>query len=495
MIKWLQSLDIAIDSFLNFDEILHRVVESLRDSSGFKTVILSMFDPATETLRMKSSVGIAESVVEELKEIEVPFSQIAKFMRKELKVSNSYFITSEVMEKMEENARISKVNIETLNRKWDSHDVLLTPLDSKDGKFLGALFLSKPQDMTIPDITKIRFFESFSLSIAKVMENITLYENAKNAVKRLSTLYDVTTALGSIMKLDELFKEIVMIVRKKLGYKTVGILLLEENGEHLRVRSGVGYTSLDLKSLKIHVSTEGVTGLAVKEQRPILVKDVREEARYIGERKSKSEIAIPLLTKAGVTGVLDVESEGAGSLSDEDVKLLTSLATFIAIAIENAKLYERTETMAITDELTGAFNYRYLKSKLGEELEKAKRQKNKLSLLMLDLDNFKEINDSKGHAEGDQVLKSLAEKLRTGLRKDDVFTRYGGDEFMVILPQTDKQEAIKIAHRLKRIVEENRLKTSIGVSTYPDDSEQLIEAVDKALYRAKEKGKDLVYSF
>jgi len=494
MTNWLESLDEAIDSFLNFDEILHRVVETLRDSSGFKTVILSMFDPATETLKMKSSVGLSESVVRELRRVEVPFTEIAKFMRKELKVSSSYFITSEVIGEMERNERISKVGIEALNREWDSHDVLLTPLDSKNGKFLGALLLSRPQDRKIPDISRIKLFESFSLSIAKVMENITLYENAKNAVKRLSTLYDVTTVLSSIMELDKLFKEVVNIVRKKLGYRTVGILLLDEKKDYLKVESGFGYRSVDIKSLKIHVDTEGVTGLAVKEERPILVKDVREEARYIGERRSKSEIAVPLLTKDGVKGVLDVESEGAGSLTDEDVRLLTSLATFIAIAIENAELYQKTRAMADTDELTGAFNYRYLKNKLKEELEKTKNRKGKLSLLMLDLDNFKEINDSKGHQEGDEVLRTLAEKLRIGLRKDDVFTRYGGDEFMVILPQTDKQEAIKIAHRLKRIVEESRLKTSIGVSTYPDDSDQLIEAVDKALYRAKEKGKDLVYS-
>ncbi len=493
--KWLQSLDVVIDSFLDFDEILHRVVESLSDSSGFRAVILSMFDSATETLKIKSSTGISESVVEKLKEVEVPFSQIAKFMRKELKIGNSYFLCSNVVEKMEKNMRIPNVNIETLDREWDPQDAILVPLDSKDGKFLGVLLLSKPLDGEIPDITKIKVFESFAVSIAKVLENISIYEHARSAVKRLSTLYDVTTALGSIMKLNELFQEIVMIVRNKLGYKTVGILLLDEKHEYLKVKSGVGYTSLDLKSIKIHVDTEGITGLAVKEQRPILVKDVREKPRYIGERKSKSEIAVPLLTKAGVTGVLDVECEGAGSLTDEDVKLLTSLATFVAIAIENAKLYETTKTMAITDELTGAFNYRYLKSKLAEELESTKKQKTKLSLLMLDLDNFKEINDSKGHSEGDQVLKSIAGKLSAGLRKDDIFTRYGGDEFMVILPQTDKQEAIKIAHRLKRIVEENRLKTSIGVSTYPEDSEHLIEAVDKALYRAKEKGKDLVYSF
>lgn len=493
MAGWLQSLNMAIESFLNFDEILRRIVESIRDSSGFKAVLLSLIDPSTETLKIKSSAGISESTIEKLKSFEVPFSQIAMLMKKELKISNSYLLYSDLLEKLERKERIPQVNIETLNREWNPQDAVLIPIDSKDGNFLGALLVSRPLDHKIPDITKMKFLESFALSIAKVIENVSLYENARNAVKRLSTLYDVTTALGSIMKLDELLREIVTIIRKKLGYKTVGILLLDEDGKYLKVRAGLGY-SIDLKSIRIQVDSEGVTGLAVREQRPILVKDVREEPRYIGERKPKSEIAVPLLTKAGVTGVLDVESEGAGSLTDEDVRLLTSLATFIGIAIENARLYERTETMAVTDELTGAFNYRYLKIRLTEELEKAKKEKSKLSLLMLDLDNFKEINDSKGHTEGDRVLRALAEKLKTGLRKEDVFTRYGGDEFMVILPHADKQEAIKIAHRLKRIVEENKLKTSIGVSTYPDDSELLIEAVDKALYKAKEKGGDIVYS-
>ena len=495
MIRWLDSLDMAIDSFLNFEEILQRVVESLKDSSGFETVVLGLFDPASETLKVKSHVGISASVANTLKENAVPFTQLAKFMRRELKVGDSYLVSPEVLDRMERNAPISEVDITTLGTAWRNQDIIMIPVDSEDGRFLGALFLSKPLNMNVLDLTKIRFFESFASSIGRVIENISLYDNAKSAVKRLSTLYDVTTALSSILTLDQLFKEIVQIVRKKLEYKTVGILLLDEDRRYLRVKQGVGYTALDLRSVKIDVNTEGVTGLAVKEERPILVADVREEPRYIGERRSKSELAVPLLTKDGVKGVLDVESDGAGSLSGEDVKLLTSLATFIATAIDNAELYEKTIKMAITDELTGAYNYRYLKDRLAEELKKAREGKSKLSLLMLDLDNFKEINDSRGHSEGDEVLRSLGQKLRTGLRKDDVFTRYGGDEFMVILPETDKQEAIKIAHRLKRIVEENRLRTSIGVATYPDDSQHLIEAADKALYRAKEKGKDLVFSF
>jgi len=493
MLGWLHSLDMAIESFLNFDEILNRIVESIRDSSGFKTVLLSLLDHSSETLKVKSSAGIPEEIALQLKELEVPFSQIAVLMRKELKVGNSYFLSPQVLDKVQNKEQIVAVDIQALNKIWDPRSALLVPIDSRDGNFLGALFVGRPLDGKIPDMTKVKFLESFALSISKVVENVTLYDNARNAVKRLSTLYDVTTALGSIMKMDDLLREVVAIVRKKLGYRTVGILLLDETGEYLKVRAGVGY-SFDLRSVNVRVDSEGVTGLAVKEEKPILVKDVRMEPRYIGERKPKSEIAIPLITKAGVTGVLDVESEGAGSLTDEDMRLLTSLAMFIAIAIENARLYERTQIMAITDELTGAFNYRHLKTQLNKEIDKAKKKRQKLSLLMFDLDNFKEINDSKGHTEGDRVLRDLAEKLKAGLRKDDIFTRYGGDEFMVVLPGTDKQEAITIAHRLKRTVEENRLKTSIGVSTYPDDSEHLIEAVDKALYKAKEKGGDLVYS-
>jgi diguanylate cyclase (GGDEF)-like protein len=193
-------------------------------------------------------------------------------------------------------------------------------------------------------------------------------------------------------------------------------------------------------------------------------------------------------------------------LSTEDRLVLQAVASELVVAVENSQLYKLTKRLSITDELTGLFNYRYLQQRLDDEIERAKRYSRSLSLLMLDTDDFKKFNDTYGHIAGDQALADIGAVLRTAVREIDVVCRYGGEEFSVVLPETDAEGAFVVAEKVREAVAAHsfadgqgnrgvRVTVSIGLSTFPSsaaDREELLRQADDALYQAKHLGRDRV---
>jgi diguanylate cyclase (GGDEF)-like protein len=190
----------------------------------------------------------------------------------------------------------------------------------------------------------------------------------------------------------------------------------------------------------------------------------------------------------------------------EDRLVLQAVASELVVAVENSQLYKLTKRLSITDELTGLNNYRYLQQRLDDEIERARRYSRSLSLLMLDADDFKRFNDTYGHIAGDTALAEMAEVLRAAVREIDVVCRYGGEEFSVILPETDAEGAFVVAEKIREAVSSHNfadaegervvtLTVSIGLATYPStaaDQEELLRQADDALYSAKNTGRDRV---
>ena len=214
-------------------------------------------------------------------------------------------------------------------------------------------------------------------------------------------------------------------------------------------------------------------------------------------------ISAPLVAKRSMFGLLvAIRSEG-GISAPQDVRLLTLLANQTAIALENALLYQQLEKEAVTDGLTGVFNYRYLISSLENEIKRARRFKQTFSFVMLDVDNLKMHNDRHGHISGSQVLKEIAGIIKASCREIDFVSKYGGDEFGVVLPQTRLSGASKVTQRVLESVREHHfdaaradgITCSAGVSSFPRDGatpREIIDAADKALYQAKRAGKNNV---
>jgi diguanylate cyclase (GGDEF)-like protein len=215
-----------------------------------------------------------------------------------------------------------------------------------------------------------------------------------------------------------------------------------------------------------------------------------------------ADAAVPLIHKGNLIGLLLVRSDDMSRVwADNELLLLHTVADQLVVAVNQAHLFAQMEQQALTDGLTGCFNRRSFESRLEHDLQLAMRMGHQFSLVMLDLDNFKRINDWAGHETGDAALCMLAELLRAGLRAVDTAARFGGDEFMIILPQANTEGALLVAERLRKDIEEmnvpgfGRVTCSFGIATFPDHAssrDALIAAADRALYSSKDAGRNRV---
>ncbi|MCG6535875.1 MAG: sensor domain-containing diguanylate cyclase [Syntrophales bacterium LBB04] len=250
---------------------------------------------------------------------------------------------------------------------------------------------------------------------------------------------------------------------------------------------------------------EGIAGKVFETREPIIVDAAEKDERYLENKDSNVEsiLCIPLIVSDEAIGVINITNKtiSNGCFTSEDLKLLTALGNQAAVAINNTSLYE----MAITDELTKLYIRRFFKLKLESEFRRAERYGHQLTLAMCDVDHFKKVNDTYGHQTGDMVLQTIANLLKDSVREVDIPARFGGEEFVVILPETSVEGGWIFGERVRETVAGSKaagwpcqITISIGLATYPDDADSiqtLIDRADAALYEAKHKGRNRVYSF
>jgi diguanylate cyclase (GGDEF)-like protein len=350
------------------------------------------------------------------------------------------------------------------------------------------------------------------------IENQRLHQDLDKKFDRLAEVSELTKTITHIRNYETLLQTILDKSAYLLKAEQGSLMLLDHETDDLLVEATKGYSEKVMEKLRINRG-EGIAGRVAEFGEAILVENLENDPRVRQKNrhhyKTRSFVSIPLKIDDRIIGVLNLSDKISGEVFDEeDLKLIQSFATHAAIVMERNVFYNRAEELkklTITDSLTGLLNRRYLNERLKDEVARAERYGHNLSLLMLDLDGFKYCNDSMGHLFGDKMLKEIAETLLNTVRSMDIVARYGGDEFMVILPETAETLAIDIAERLRSNVEKDMmhprdaagkgphmLTSSIGIACYPEHGktiEFLLENVDKALYRAKNKGKNRIEVF
>ena len=338
-----------------------------------------------------------------------------------------------------------------------------------------------------------------------IEENQELIDELKKKVEELSAFNEIGKALTSTLDLRKVLDIIMEKISELFKPKNWSLLLLDDARRQLHFEIAVGEGADQLADVRLNLG-EGIAGWVAENAEPLLISDAYSDPRFTPTADEKTNvrtqsiICVPLKSKGQVLGVIEIINQlESRSFRIEDLTLLKTLADYAAIAIENARFFNKVQELTITDDMTNLYNSRFLQQQIDAEIQRARRFHSKFSLVFFDLDRFKAINDTYGHLIGSKVLRESADIVRGCLRDIDVPTRYGGDEFVLLLPQTDREEALACTERILKAINDHvfaadegldiKLTASFGIATYPDDAlskVDIIRLADNAMYHVKE---------
>jgi diguanylate cyclase (GGDEF)-like protein len=331
--------------------------------------------------------------------------------------------------------------------------------------------------------------------------------NNDRQLYELKIFHDVAKALTSTLDLDTILQTIMEKMAAYFEPATWSLVMIDESSQEAYYAASVGRGSEGLATLRMS-SGGTLTEWVIAHGEALVIDDVNSNSRIdVSSRNEWLEgvcpvVCVPVRTGGKVLGVIQLVNIDMQVYAQSEM-LLQTLADYAAIAIENARAVRRIQELSITDDCTGLYNARHLFTVLSDEVHRSARFGYEFTLLFLDLDHFKRVNDEHGHLVGSKLLAQVGESLRENLRLVDAAFRYGGDEFAILLPQTSREAGLRVARRISRVFhvrhwlpdEEFRvdLRASIGVATYPEDAttpQGIVQRADEMMYAVKQSGRD-----
>jgi diguanylate cyclase (GGDEF)-like protein len=330
-----------------------------------------------------------------------------------------------------------------------------------------------------------------------------------HTVAEQEALLEASQAVSSAGRVGQALDSALIVLRAMIpNIRTTAIFLREEGQGNLQLASLSGISPHEMDAGKLVAPAE--KGAWNPEKSPYYLPDIRNRAGQFAaeaETDARSVACATLHSLDMPIGLVYISSATPNAFSPNHLRLLQALADRIGFPLQKLRIEENLRGLAFTDPMTELFNFRAFQTQLNEELRRAVRYERPLSLIIVDLDGFKQINDRYGHPAGDKLLEGVASILRANVRQTDLPARYGGEEFVVVCPETDHDEALVVAERIRKAVEAGRFRLvpdetsaitcSAGVATHAGstpDAQALIQAADSALYRAKRSGKNRVIS-
>lgn len=341
---------------------------------------------------------------------------------------------------------------------------------------------------------------------------LSLKEELEERITELALLFDVARSLNSTIELPELLSRITRLVPERLHIPDFSIMLVNTDGL-LEVKSTFP-ANPEQEGMTCSFG-EGASGRAAELHRVVYVPDITDPSNIFARQgplpghASGALLCIPMVHISSALGVLNFRRPEVASFAAEELELLTAVADQAATAVKNAMLHAEAVKLTMTDPLTGVPNRRHLFNRLELEVARSHRFGAPLSILMVDIDHFKRLNDIAGHRAGDEALRQVCDVLRHRVRKVDTLARYGGEEFMLLLPNVSKVDAYEVAEKLRRAVGEapplavptqpgGHITVSIGLASTPSDAttqDNLVDCADAALYASKRGGRNRVTAY
>jgi diguanylate cyclase (GGDEF)-like protein/PAS domain S-box-containing protein len=419
------------------------------------------------------------------------FEELSGYSSRELKGTNSL---DYVHPEDREMVRCKAVEV----LKGQSHQPYEFRLVRKDSKIIWV----------VDRIASIQYKGKRSVlgTLMDITESKQAEEEVRHYTKQLEALFHIGATVSQTLNLEELLGSVLDKIVEVTGVGVTAIFLVEDETGALVLRAHRGMPPRLVQLISVLRDESGGINQVARTGRPLLVEDISADRRFDALARTnggvKSFAVVPVMAREKILGVMGVGSHVKRDFPEWEVRMLGAIANQIGMAIENARLYEHALELAFTDSLTGLYNRRYFMEQIGREFIRANRSKSPLSLIMVDLDGLKTINDRFGHHEGDTFLREVAGIIRANTRASDVAARWGGDEFMLLTPDTDSDSAWKVGERVRAQVrqyhrilegEEVRITISVGIVSYPAHASmisELLRKADEAMYNAKRGGKD-----
>jgi diguanylate cyclase (GGDEF)-like protein len=326
--------------------------------------------------------------------------------------------------------------------------------------------------------------------------------------QELAIFHDVAKALTSSLDLDSILQTIMAKMAEYFRPDTWSLLMVDEEHDEMYFAIAVGSAAEALKNVRLKVG-EGIAGHVARHGERLVVPDVYTDPRFakrideMTQWETRSIICFPLRSRLRVLGVIQLVNVDMNHFGDAEIFFLQSVCDYAAIAIENARAVEKIQELTITDDCTGLYNARHLYKTLETEVYRSSRFGYEFTVVFIDLDHFKQVNDTHGHLIGSKLLAEIGYLIKAQLRLIDYAFRYGGDEFVVLLPQTGKDSALVVAKRLRDSLRTStfcrdeglnlNVRASMGVATYPHDAKtphDIIRQADEMMYVVKNSTRD-----
>jgi len=381
--------------------------------------------------------------------------------------------------------------------------ILAVPLISK-GRILGIIEAINKTDGTSFNENDLQLVNNYAEHAAIALENANLVQSLQSKVRYLTLISDINKNITSILDLEMLLKKSAQLIQKTFDYYYTAIGLFEDDRITLK-----GFSSSEnIKPVRTIIKKgEGLVGKVIKNKERIIVPDTEKDSNYFeGIKGIKSEMVIPIKRESGFLGIIDIGSPEKYVFSIEEANIISEVSYQLATAVENAKLYQEIRLASITDDITGLYNSRYCNEKLPDIVNRWHTAEKVGSLIFMDIDHFKNVNDSYNHLIGSKLLHLVGRRIKDILDEAKIGIRYGGDEYIIVMEGLGLEEAIAFTKEIKNLISskpyiirdnsnkiECWVKASFGIASFPDvttNSQELLRLADLAMYYVKSNGRD-----
>jgi diguanylate cyclase (GGDEF)-like protein len=471
----------AVLSTFDLDQVLQQILNIARDYFRLQNVSVFLIDKESNELVSRCHIGWKEGICN----VRIP-------------VGKGVTGTAVAQKRPIYSADISR-DSRYISSGIDTGSELAIPLMVKD-EVLGVLDCQSERTDSF-DAEVIDLLTIFSTQASLALQNARLHALERSRARQLEVINTIAQQMTIVLDLEELLAKVCFLIGQAYETDHVSVLLREDKYVVLRAHEGK-LTPLVPKQGRIPAEIGPWNRILIGDK-VVIENSSGQSSGFAGLfKESNSRMCIALVSFGQTLGVLVLESARQNAFDPTSQRTLESLADICATAIQNAQHVDRVRQLAYLDGLTGIFNRRFFEMRIAEELERAKRFGANLSVVMVDIDQFKRLNDEFGHLLGDEVLRQVSSIFSDHLRKIDVVCRYGGEEFAILLPETSAQSSLQVADKLRRFVEKwqfpgvaRPVTVSAGTATFPDNGstrDDLVKAADAGLYAAKQAGRNCV---